>query len=143
MVFHPHITGKTACARPRYRGDPDAPFYEKTTVARAVDNAVYVASAKDALPNQESATCVIGLDGRRLARLPYAEEEPLVVDLDLDQATGWAPYRLAPARYGDRARLTARARAQARESARTSEETIQGPSRLVPLEVVRRVKFPC
>lgn len=102
VVFHPHVTGGDGHGIvPRYWGDPDAPYYEKAMVARAVENAIYFASANYALPDQETATSLIGPDGRHVAHLPYGDEALLVADLDLTSATRWPAERYAPERYGD------------------------------------------
>ncbi len=102
IVFHPHVTGNgTTGTVPRFWGDPDAPYYEKAMVARAVENVIYFASANYALPDQETATSLIAPDGRCVAHTPYGEEALLVADLDLGAATGSAARRYAPERYGD------------------------------------------
>ena len=109
VVFHPHVTGGDGRGTvPRYWGDPDAPYYEKAMIARAVENVIYFASANFALPDQETATSLIAPDGRCVAHIPYGEEALLVADLDLRAATGWGARRLAPERYGDGADLSAR-----------------------------------
>ena len=102
VVFHPHVTGNGATGVvPRHWGDPDAPYYEKAMLARAVENVIYFASANYALPDQESATSLIAPDGRCVAHTPYGEEALLVADLDLTAATGLAAHRFAPERYGE------------------------------------------
>ena len=102
VVFHPHVTGGDGRGTvPRYWGDPEAPYYEKAMVARAVENVIYFASANYALPDQETATSLIAPDGRCVAHTPYGEEALLVAELDLGAATGWGARRYAPERYGD------------------------------------------
>ncbi len=102
VVFHPHVTGNGATGIvPRFWGDPEAPYYEKAMVARAVENVIYFASVNFALPDQETATSLIAPDGRCVAHTPYDEDTLLVADLDLTQATGWAAHRYTPERYGD------------------------------------------
>jgi len=102
VVFHPHVTGSDGGGDvPRHWGDPDAPYYEKAMIGRAVENVIYFASANYALRYQESATSLIAPDGRCVAHTPYGEEALLVADLDLTTATGAVAQRLAPERYGD------------------------------------------
>lgn len=102
VVFHPHVTGGDGKGVvPRFWGDPEAAYYEKTMVARAAENVIYFASANYALPDQETATSLIAPDGRRVAHVPYGEEGLLVADLDLAAATRWAARRYAPERYGE------------------------------------------
>lgn len=104
VVFHPHVTGGDGKGIvPRFWGDPAAPYYEKAMVARAAENVIYFASSNFALPDQETATCVVAPDGRCVAQIPYGEEGLLIADLDLTTATRWAAQRLAPERYGERA----------------------------------------
>lgn len=100
LVFHPQLTGSDrAAVTPRYFGDPDAPYYEKAMIARAVENTVYFASVNYAMRCQESATALIGPDGDRVAHVPYGTQQLLVVDLDLARATGFTARRFNPAVY--------------------------------------------
>lgn len=102
VVFHPHVTGGDGSGIvPRFWGDPDAAYYEKTMIARAAENVIYFASANFALRDQETATSLIAPDGRCVAHIPYGEEALLVADLELDAATGWGARRYAPERYGE------------------------------------------
>jgi predicted amidohydrolase len=102
VVFHPHVTGGDGKGIvPRYWGDPAAPYYEKAMMLRAIENGVYFASANYALPDQESATCVVAPDGRCIAQVPYGEESLLIADLDLTAATGLYAHRFAPDRYSE------------------------------------------
>jgi predicted amidohydrolase len=89
VVFHPQMSGTDlAGVTPRYWGDPEAPYYEKAMIARAVENEIYFASVNNAVKYQESATCVVGPEGELVASAPYGEETLLVADLDLSRATG-------------------------------------------------------
>jgi predicted amidohydrolase len=100
VVFHPHVTGNGATGVvPRFWGDPEGQYYEKTMIARAAENVIYYASANFALPDQETATSLIGPDGRLVAHVPYGEEALLVADLDLTAASGWGAKRYNPALY--------------------------------------------
>lgn len=101
VVFHPHVTGSDHSGDvPRYWGDPDAPYYEKAMIARAVENVIYFASPNYALRYQETATSLIAPDGRCVTHTPYGEEALLIADLDLGAATGLVAHRYAPERYG-------------------------------------------
>jgi len=100
IVFHPQLTGSDRAGPTLTRwGDPDAPYYEKAMIARAVENTIYFASVNYALRHQESATSLIGPDGDLLACLPYGEAGLLVHDLDLARATGFIARRFDPALY--------------------------------------------
>lgn len=100
VVFQPHFTGSDRAGRTPVRwGDPDAPYYEKAMLARAVENSIYFASVNNALRHQESATTLLGPDGDLLAHVPYGEERLLVHDLDLARATGLYARRFNPALY--------------------------------------------
>jgi predicted amidohydrolase len=100
VVFHPQLTGSDQTG-PTLTcwGDPDAPYYEKAMVMRAIENTVYFASVNYAFRYQESATSVIGPEGERLDHVPYGEERLLVCDLDLARATGLIARRYNPAFY--------------------------------------------
>lgn len=100
VVFHPHLAGSDQQGVvPRHWGDPDAPYYEKAMILRAVENEIFFASVNYAFHRQESATSLIAPDGRCLAHTPYGEEALLVSDLDLAAATGQYARRFAPERF--------------------------------------------
>jgi predicted amidohydrolase len=100
IVFHPHCTGSDQSAStPRHWGDPDAPYYEKATLCRALENTIYFASVNYGFRHQESASSVIDPQGKCLAHQPYGKLGVLVVDVDLSKATGLLARRLAPERY--------------------------------------------
>ena len=102
VVFHPHCTGSDhSGSTPTTWGAPDAPYYEKAVMCRALENTIYVASVNYAFRYPESATCVVDPSGACVARLPYGEEGVLVVDLDPGAATGLLAARYAPDRYVD------------------------------------------
>lgn len=100
VVFHPQLTGsdRTGVTIERW-GDPDSPYYEKAMMMRSIENTVYFASVNNALKFQESATSLIGPEGDCLAYVPYGQEQLLVHDLDLIQATGLIARRYDPAQY--------------------------------------------
>lgn len=100
LVFHLQLTGSDATGPTLERwGDPDAPYYEKAMLARAVENTVYFASVNCAMRYQESATSLIGPEGELAAYVPYGEERLLVEDLDLERATGFYAKRFNAASY--------------------------------------------
>ncbi len=100
IVFHPQLTGSDRTgARLEQWGQPDAPYYEKAMLMRSIENTIYFASVNYAVKYQESATSIIGPDGRMHAHLPYGEEGVLVHDIDVDAATGALARRYAPSRY--------------------------------------------
>lgn len=100
LVFHPHLTGSDRTGETiEHWGDPDSPYYEKTMIARAIENTVYFASVNCAMRYQESATSLIGPDGDLVDFVPYGEEQLLVHDLDLSRATGSSATRYDPAQY--------------------------------------------
>lgn len=100
LVFHPHLTGSDRTGPTiEHWGDPDSPYYEKTMIARAIENTVYFASVNCAMRYQESATSLIGPDGDLVDFVPYGEEQLLVHDLDLSRATGLCATRYDLALY--------------------------------------------
>jgi predicted amidohydrolase len=103
IVFHPQLTGAARQgARLTQWGSPEAPYYEKAMMCRALENTIYFASVNYAVPFQESATSIIGPSGECQAYLPYGEEGVLVQPIDLDAATGLLARRYAPGRYEER-----------------------------------------
>jgi len=104
VVFHPHCTGSDH-AGPRLTewGSPEAPYYERAVMCRALENTIYVASVNYAFRYPGSATSLLGPTGACVAHLPYGEPGVLVHDLDLTAATGLLAGRYAPERYGDAA----------------------------------------
>lgn len=100
IVFHPQLTGSDrAGVTLNCWGDPSSPYYEKAMVARSVENTIYFASVNCAMRYQDSATSLLGPDGDCLAYVPYGQEQLLVHDLDLSQATGFCARRFNPAFY--------------------------------------------
>ena len=100
IVFHPQLTGterEGACLT-RW-GSPEAPYYEKAMMCRALENTIYFASVNYAVRYQESATSVIDPSGKCEAWLPYGREGVLVRQIDLTKATGLLASRYAPERY--------------------------------------------
>jgi predicted amidohydrolase len=102
IVFHPQHTGaERSGIRPTQWLSPDAPYYEKAMMCRALENTIYFASVNYALRYPESATAVIGPAGDCEAMLSYGEEGVLIHDVDLSKATGLLASRYAPSRYQD------------------------------------------
>jgi predicted amidohydrolase len=102
VVFHPHCTGSDlASPRAAPFAAPEAPYYERAMLCRALENTVYFASVNYAFRHQESATCIITPAGDCLARLPYGKAGVLVADLDPAAATGLLASRYAPDRHTD------------------------------------------
>jgi predicted amidohydrolase len=100
VVFHLQLTGSDQAGPTLARwGDPDAPYYEKAMVARAVESTVYFASVNYAMRYQESTTSLIDPEGALAAYVPYGEERLLVEDLDLERATGFYAKRFNAASY--------------------------------------------
>lgn len=108
VVFHPQHTGnERQGALLAHWGSPEAPFYEKAMMLRALENTIYFASVNYALRFQEAATSLIDPDGRCQAHLPYGREGVLVQEIDVSRATGLLARRFAPERYGEAAASTA------------------------------------
>jgi predicted amidohydrolase len=98
IVFHPQLTGSDRNGPMlTHWGDPAAPYYEKAMVTRAAENNIFFASVNNAFRYQDSATTLIGPEGDCLAYVPYGEEQLLVCDLDLTQATRLCARRYNPA----------------------------------------------
>ena len=102
IVFHPHHTGSDHVGiRLKEWGSPQAPYYEKAMMLRALENTIYFASVNYALRFQESATCLIDPSGRCQAQLPYGQEGVLVQPIRIEEASGLLASRYAPERYGE------------------------------------------
>jgi predicted amidohydrolase len=102
VVFHPQLTGSDTSGASRMRfGEPDAPYYEKAMMCRALENTIYFASVNYALRFQESATALIDPTGRCQAHLPYGEEGVLLQEIDPGRATGLLARRYAPGRHAE------------------------------------------
>ena len=100
LIFHPQLTGSDRRGPTLTRwGDPDAPYYEKAMIARAVENVIWFASVNYAFRYQESATSLLDPEGQLQAFVPYGEERLLVEDIDLTRATGLYARRYIPVFY--------------------------------------------
>ena len=102
IVFHPqHTGGEREGLRLTHWLSPEAPYYEKAIMCRALENTIYFASVNYALRFAESATAVIGPTGEREAVLPYGQDAVLVHDIDVSKATGLLASRYVAGRYQD------------------------------------------
>jgi predicted amidohydrolase len=102
IVFHPQHTGAQRQGIQLTRWlSPDAPYYEKAMMCRALENTIYFASVNYALRYPESATAVIGPTGECETFLPYGQHGVLIHDVDISKSTGLLASRYAPMRYQD------------------------------------------
>jgi predicted amidohydrolase len=89
VVFHPHFgEAEPGSYRPTTFADPANTFHEKAIACRAAENTCYVASVNCAGEGSPTTSAVARPDGTILAWQPYGKAGLLVVDLDLDEATG-------------------------------------------------------
>ncbi|PJJ83870.1 carbon-nitrogen hydrolase family protein [Mucilaginibacter auburnensis] len=94
IVFHPHAAGSNKSGTvPKEWGDKNSPYYEKAMMMRSIENSIYFASVNYAFNYPESASTVIAPDGSYVAHQPYTVPGVLVVDIDLDLATGFLAKR--------------------------------------------------
>ena len=102
IVFHPQLTGaERKGVRLTQWLSPDAPYYEKAMMCRALENTIYFASVNYALRFPESATAIIGPNGDCEAFLAYGRDDVLIHDIDISKATGLLASRYAASRYQD------------------------------------------
>ena len=88
LVFHPHYDEDPPQPYKAGFADPSNTFHEKAMLCRAAENTCYFASVNCAGAGSATTSAIARPDGTLLAWQPYGEEGLLVVDLDLDQATG-------------------------------------------------------
>jgi predicted amidohydrolase len=94
VVFHPHFgEAEPGSYRPMTFADPANSFHEKAIACRAAENTCYVASVNCASEGSPTTSAVARPDGSVLAWQPYGKAGLLVVDLDLDEATGFLARR--------------------------------------------------
>ena len=94
VVFHPHYgEAEPGSYRPTTFADPANTFHEKAIACRAAENTCYVASVNCASEGSPTTSAVARPDGTVLAWQPYGKAGLLVVDLDLDEATGFLARR--------------------------------------------------
>ena len=89
IVFHPHFhQAEPGSYRPSTFADPENSFHEKAALCRAAENTCYFAMANFASEGSPTTSAVICPDGTLQTYQPYGQEGVLVVDVDLDTATG-------------------------------------------------------
>ena len=76
-----------------------SPYYEKSMMCRALENAVYFASVGYALRYQEAATALISPEGTCLDHLPHGRPGLLLADIDTEAASRIYARRFAPETY--------------------------------------------
>jgi predicted amidohydrolase len=95
VVFHPHVhetdPGEVI---PTTFADVRASFHEKASLCRAAENTVFYATVNCASPTAATTAAVIRPNGTVLAHQPHGEPGLLVVDIDVDEATGFLAGRL-------------------------------------------------
>ena len=96
IVFQPQVTANKQAILFDEWGTT---FYEKAMICRSEENSIYFASVNNAMPNQYSATSLIGPNGDCIAFVPYGEEKLLVVSIDVSLATRRYVRRYRPELY--------------------------------------------
>lgn len=103
IVFHPHLTGSDVKGIvPAQWGSMDNAYYEKAMLMRANENTVYFASVNYALKYPESATSLVGPDGKCIGYQPYGVSGVLIEEIDPAKATGLLARRFKPELYANR-----------------------------------------
>jgi len=93
VVFHPHFDTDVPRGYKPVFGDPTNTFHEKAMLCRAAENTCYFASVNCAGAGAATTSAVARPDGTLLAYQPYGQEGLLVVDLELETATGFLAMR--------------------------------------------------
>ncbi len=89
IVFHPHFhEAEQGSYRPTTFADPANTFHEKAALCRAAENSCYFATVNFASAGSPTTSAVIRPDGTLLNYQPYGEDGLLIVDIDLNAATG-------------------------------------------------------
>jgi predicted amidohydrolase len=100
IVFHPQCTASNRKGSQLSEwGCKDNPYYEKAMMMRAMENTIYFASVNYAMRFQESATSLIGPDGKCVVYQTYGEEGIIVADIDTSLASGLLAKRFKPGLY--------------------------------------------
>jgi predicted amidohydrolase len=95
VVFHPHFHEADAGSyRPATFGDPANSFHEKAALCRAAENTCFFATVNCASAGSPTTSAVARPDGTLLCYQPYGKSGLLVVELDLEEATGMLASRL-------------------------------------------------
>jgi predicted amidohydrolase len=96
-VFHPQFHAATLGShRPRHYADAANSFHEKAVLCRAAENTCYFATVNYAGADSPTTSAVATPEGTLLAYQPYGESGLLVVDLNLQAATGLLARRYKP-----------------------------------------------
>jgi len=97
VVFHPSFSeAEPGGYAPTSFADPQNTFHEKAALCRAAENTCYFAPVNYASAGSTATSAVVRPDGRLLRYQEYGKEGLLVVDLDLDEATGLLAKRWRP-----------------------------------------------
>jgi predicted amidohydrolase len=95
VVFLPHFhEAEPGSYRPTTFADPANTFHEKAMLCRAAENTCWIAGVNYASAGSPATSAVVRPDGTLLAFQPYGQAGLLVVDVDLDEATGLLASRL-------------------------------------------------
>jgi predicted amidohydrolase len=98
VVFVPHWVTTDDGSLPIRWGDATNPYNEKALLCRALENAVYIAAANVAAPDQGSITGIIAPDGALVASLPYGQAGVVTADIDRSLADRRLAHRWDPDR---------------------------------------------
>lgn len=94
LVFHPHFAGSNTEGRElKIWCDPEAPYYEKAMMMRALENTIFFASCNYASRFPESASAFIAPDGQCILHAEYGKPGVISTELDLSLATGFLAKR--------------------------------------------------
>jgi predicted amidohydrolase len=97
IVFHPQAHfAEPGGYRPTSYGEPGNSFHEKAVMCRAAENTCYFATINYAEVGSPATSALAGPDGSLMAWQPYGVEGLLLVDVDLDRATGLLAQRYRP-----------------------------------------------
>ncbi|WP_417361352.1 carbon-nitrogen hydrolase family protein [Galbibacter sp.] len=97
IVFHPHYSGSNDKGTiPKIFGAIENPYYERAMMMRALENTIYFASVNYASKYPESTTAIIDPDGNCLEHQTYGQTGVLIVDINLESATGLLAKRFKP-----------------------------------------------
>ena len=89
IVFHPQCTGSNETGKKLTDwGAKENPYYEKAIMMRALENTIYFASSNYTFEFPDSASSIIAPDGSCVAHENYGEVGVIVVDIDVELATG-------------------------------------------------------
>lgn len=89
LVVHPHYgEAEPGSFQPASYADPANTFHEAAVRCRAAENTIWFAAVNCAGVGSPTTSAVAAPDGTIVAWQPYGTEALLVVDCDLDQATG-------------------------------------------------------